>query len=52
MWKGTIINKNSGFLNKSFNDGMIASFWWLAEGEHGVGGPAGIKNEGTDAVVA
>lgn len=44
--------RNSGFLKSIFSEGRMAIFWWLADGEQGVGGAAGIKKEGMAATDA
>lgn len=52
MWKGAMMRTNSGFLKSNFKEGRMASLAWFADGEHGVGGVAGMKKDGTAATVA
>jgi hypothetical protein len=43
---------NSRELKSFFMDGMMSSLWSVADGEDGVGGAAGMKNDGIEATVA
>lgn len=43
---------NSRELKSFFMDGMMSSLWSVADGEEGVGGAAGMKNDGIEATVA